>query len=280
MILEQQEEGREPHGLRFIGPGLVVGNERFARAFDAVEDFARSWTRLLGGSRVRSTGTLTTDTVHAAGYFANFPQHVFTKSPYLQEGTEQPPVGYATSPAACLCIYEALRDSSLESRVTYGLTANCGRYEAGSWEDPLRLASFNAFEVVSLGPREQTIDHFHRCRDLLERIAERFPGATVPVATDAFFGPAAAQKQAYQERVKVKYELEATLTDGRSVSIGSVNSHGQVFGKGFGITTPDGPAFSACFAIGLERFTIACMDAFGDDPESWPDLGLGKEDIS
>lgn len=263
----------DAHGLTFIGPGLVVGDEEFTRAFEAVEELTRGWAETLGARRIRSSGTLPATTVEDGGYFQNFPQHVFVKSPFLAEGIEQPPVQYVTSPAACLCVYEALRGARLDEQATYALTAPCGRYEEGSWSDPLRLAHYTAFETVTLGTRETTLEFFHRSHRLLERVAQSFPGATVPVATDAFFGPAAPVKQAYQERVKVKFELHAPLADGREVSVGSVNSHGQVFGKGFDIAGDDGPLFSACFAIGLERFTVACMDAFGADPSAWPELG-------
>jgi len=257
--------------VTFIGPGLVVGNPVFQAAFERVRSYCAGWGRKLGAQTVHASGTLPVRTVRDGGYLTNFPQHVITNAPLLSE-IEQPPEQFVTSPAACLCMYEVYRDADLPAPVTVDLVATCGRYEAGDWDDPFRLAEYQAYEAVMLGTRAEVMEFFDRAQAILDGMTALFPGTKIAVATDAFFGPGAAAKRFYQERVKVKYELQAEVTGRGPVAVASLNSHGQTFGNGFGITRGEEAAFSACMAAGLERFTLYALDAFGSDLSTWPDM--------
>ncbi|WP_028049557.1 hypothetical protein [Cellulomonas sp. URHD0024] len=258
-----------PDTLTFVGPGLVLGGPQFTAVLAEVQRACDVWGRRLGASRVHATGTLTAQTLRDAGYFTNFPQHVFTKAPFLQE-IEQPPADYTTSPAACLCLYEAYRGRELTEATTLDLVAALGRYEAGSHADPFRLAAYHGYESVRLGTRAEAVAFFQAARDLIEELSQVFPQTRVEIAHDAFFGPTARVQQSYQERVKVKYELQAEVEGHGWVSIASVNFHGQAFGNGFGIVRGGEAAFSACFGVGLERFALYAIDVLGPDVEAWP----------
>lgn len=262
--------GFDRHPLSFVGPGLVVGSPVFHAAFERVRAYAAVLGARLGARTVHATGTVPERTLRDAGYLTNFPQHVLTKAPLLSE-IEQPPERYMTSPAACLCVYEAYRGADLARPVLVDFVVTCGRYEAGDWADPFRLAAYQVHEIVAMGTRAEAIGFFDAGHELLEQVATVFPGTRVVVANDAFFGPGAASKRFYQQRVKVKYELQAEVAGRAPVAVASLNSHGQMFGNGFGITREAEAAFSACLGVGLERFTLYALGAFGDDLAAWPD---------
>jgi hypothetical protein len=258
--------------VRFVGDGVVVGNAHFKAAYDAVVKYCEQLSGALQAEPLHPAGLLPVSVMRDGGYLANFPHHVLTARPYLTE-IAQPSEEYAVSPAACLCVYQMLRGTQLREAACYGFTAPCARYEEGHHADEFRLASYNVYETVRVADRASVNDFFRRARTALDRLSMIFPGTCVEVAHDSFFGPQAGAKEMYQHRVNVKYELQASIGE-RKVALASINSHGKVFGDGFNISFADGPAFSACMGVGLERAVSYALEALGPDLESWPRLDV------
>jgi hypothetical protein len=256
--------------VTFLGEGLVVGNAHFKAAYDAVVNYCEQLAAALHAEPLHSSGLLPMSVLRDGGYQANFPHHLLTARPHLTE-IAQPSEEYALSPAACMCVYQMLRGTHLNEAVCYGFTAPCGRYEEGHHADPFRLASYHVYETVFLADRVSAKDFFRRARTALDRLSMIFPGTRVEVAHDSFFGPQASAKELYQHRVNVKYELQANIAD-RRIALASINSHGKVFGDGFNIHFEDGPAFSTCMGVGLERTVLYALEALGPDLEAWPKI--------
>ncbi len=256
--------------VSFLGDGLVLGNARFQAAYERIAGDCRQLATALAAEPLHVTGLLPLSVLRDGGYLANFPHHVLAAGPHLKE-IGQPREQYALSPAACLCVYQMLRGSQLEQAACYGFAAPCARYEEGHHDDPFRLASYHVFETVHLADRASANEFFRRALTALGRLSKVFPGTSVEVAHDSFFGPQAGAKEMYQHRVNVKYELQGRL-GGRPVALASVNAHGKVFGDGFGIRYGDGPAFSACLGVGLERAALYALEVMGPDLGSWPEV--------
>jgi hypothetical protein len=254
--------------VSFLGEGLVVGNAHFKAAYDTVVNYCEQLAATLLAEPLHPAGMLPVSVLRDGGYLTNFPHHVFAARPYLAE-IPQPAEEFALSPAACLCVYQMLRGARLKEAMCYGFTVPCARYEEGHSADPFRLASYNVYETVFLADRKSANDFFQRAHAALDRLRMVFPGTHIEVAHDSFFGPEASAKELYQHRVNVKYELQASLGD-RRIALASINSHGKVFGEGFGISFEDGPAFTACMGVGLERAVLYALEVLGPDLETWP----------
>jgi hypothetical protein len=256
--------------VSFLGDGLVVGNAHFKAAYDTVVNYCDQLATALLAEPLHAAGLLPMSVIRDGGYLTNFPHHILAARPHLTE-IAQPSEEYAISPAACLCVYQMLRGTQLHEAICYGFTAPCARYEEGHRADPFRLASYHVYETVFLADRVSANDFFRRARTALDRLSLIFPGTRVEVAHDSFFGPQASAKELYQHRVNVKYELQASLGD-RQIALASINSHGKVFGDGFNIGFEDGPAFSACMGVGLERTVLYALEVLGPDVKSWPQI--------
>jgi len=89
--------------------------------------------------------------------------------------------------------------------------------------------------------------------------------AKLEKATDPFFDPERSPKYRHAKLFPTKTEL---VVEG--VAIASFNDHRNFFGEAFGINSPAGPANTACFAFGIERWVHAIVATHGMNPAEWP----------
>lgn len=260
--------------VTFLGDGIIIGDEDFKRAYDAVVAYCAQVAAAIGTEPVHAPMLLPLSAVRDAGYASNFPQHLFTCRPLLDE-IAQPAEDYVMSPAACLSVFAMLRGSRLSAPRRHNILASCGRYEEGHSTDPNRLACYTVYEIVCVADRLSVNSFFKRAHDVLHRLLSIFPLGQIVVANDAFFGTDSTVKEAYQHRVRVKFEFQVPVS-GRRLAIASINAHGQVFGNGFDIQFGGQAAFSACFGMGLERATQYALHTLGSDTDTWPTLELGE----
>ena len=98
----------------------------------------------------------------------------------------------------------------------------------------------------------------------------------VQTATDPFFATVSAAKKFWQAAQEVKCEIKipALGSDGsvKQLACGSINIHGNFFGKRFGFTCANGePAQTGCVGLGIERWVLAAFTQHGFEPQRWPD---------
>jgi seryl-tRNA synthetase len=56
------------------------------------------------------------------------------------------------------------------------------------------------------------------------------------------------------------------------LACGSINLHGNFFGKRFGFTCANGePAQTGCVGLGIERWVLAAFTQHGFDERRWPE---------
>ena len=238
------------------------------------------------------------DTLHKCGYFDSHPNAVtflgnviedfdaieeFRLANSCSEGALLPPHdhvhidGMCLNPAACFPCYPTLTGKTIGEGEAYSWLGRVFRYESRNIRGLDRLYEFNVRELVFVGSE----DYVRACRMKALPIVEELAGlmdidCKVQTATDPFFATVSAAKKFWQAAQEVKNEIKipALAADGRvtQLACGSINLHGNFFGKRFDILTRDGePAQTGCVGLGIERWVLAAFTQHGFDERRWPE---------
>lgn len=225
-------------------------------------------------------------TIERAGYVKTFPQLLGTVHSYTgdskqwaalaplveQDGAwhaEQRISDLVLLPAACYPVYAMLADRKLTGPARFAVAANCFRQEATS--EVGRLRSFRMAELVTVATEE----HCVRWRDhWLERVGDWLSDlglqVSIEVADDPFFGPGRKLFQAAQRAQELKFELKVAVSPDKVQAVASANYHKDHFGDTFGFCVDGEVGHTACMAFGMERLTLALINAHGPRLECWP----------
>jgi seryl-tRNA synthetase len=84
-----------------------------------------------------------------------------------------------------------------------------------------------------------------------------------------------AAKKFWQAAQEVKNEIKIPSLDAngdvKHLACGSINLHGNFFGRRFGIEDEAGEAVqTGCVGLGIERWILAAFTQHGFDPARWP----------
>jgi seryl-tRNA synthetase len=272
-------------GVAFAARGYATLSGPALRLYRRIERALDAWVAGFSAEDHLAPPFIPAATLDRAGYFQAFPHHTtfpvalasaseslqrFADAPFTADGALD--LGGAAqafevlTPAACYHLYPTLTNTALGGPRHLGVAASCFRREA--LHQPLaRQWAFHMREVVCLGTAAEVQAFLRVARARMTALAETL-GLAVRwcAATDPFFEPRAARKRLLQQIAPLKHEL----VFGDGLAIGSLNFHQAHFGEAFGITTPEGPAFSGCAAFGLERWVAALFATHGDDDERWP----------
>ncbi len=282
---------------QLIDAGLLIptGVEGIYLRSGAFESVASAVDRLVSAAGsdqaadvVHVPAVMPRSVLEASGYVRAFPDLVGTIGTFqgddaahgqilrrLEAGDETwaelfDPSEVALCPAACHPVYPTCRGRLAAAR-RFEVFGQCYRNEPSS--DPARLQAFRMHEFVYVGDADGAVQH----RDLwLDRAAHVLGGLGLPVeamlGSSAFFGRAGRLLSAHQRAEGLKHEIVTSVRPGEGpVGVVSCNYHLDLFGRGFGIETPDGTAaHSACVGFGTERVVLALLAAHGLDPGSWP----------
>lgn len=220
--------------------------------------------------------------IERAEYSESFP-HLLGSVHALDQGTAEDaglgedarvPTDTVLAPAACYSVYPALADNTLAGARYFDVAGSCYRHEATS--EVGRFRSFRMREFVAVGAEDTALawqeDWLDRCRTLFTGLGV---AVEVQTASDPFFGPGARFMRSSQLQQNLKYEFVAPVYPGDpGTAIASVNLHRDHLGQRFRIGSPEGGwAHSSCAAFGLERVVLALVQAHGDTPADWPELG-------
>jgi seryl-tRNA synthetase len=238
------------------------------------------------------------DTLHKCGYFDSHPNAVtflgnvvedfdaieeFRRANSCSEGALLPKQdhihidGMCLNPAACFPCYPTLTGQDFEEGKAYTWLGRVFRYESRNINGLDRLYEFNVRELVFVGSE----DYVRACRakalPLVEELANFMDiDCQVQTATDPFFATVSAAKKFWQAAQEVKNEIKipALSNDGtkKMLACGSINLHGNFFGKRFGFTCANGePAQTGCVGLGIERWMLAAFTQHGFDEARWPE---------
>ncbi len=187
--------------------------------------------------------------------------------------------GKCLNPAACFPCYPTLSGRTIDKHgeiITW--LGRVFRYESRNIAGLDRLWEFNVRELVFIGTDQFVNDTRQQALGVIGELSELFDmECVIETATDPFFASVSAAKTFWQQTQEAKCEIRLPVAvddDGgfRSVAAGSLNSHGEFFGRRFNISSHDTTiAKSGCVGLGIERWVLAAFSQHGFDPARWPD---------
>lgn len=237
------------------------------------------------------------DTLQKCGYFDSHPNAVtflgnviedfdaieeFRLANSCSEGALLPPQdhihldGMCLNPAACFPCYPTLKGKNFAKGECYTWLGRVFRYESRNINGLDRLYEFNVRELVFVGNEDYVRDCRRKALPIVEELASLIDiNCQVQPATDPFFATVSAAKKFWQAAQEVKNEIKipALGSDGtqKMLACGSINLHGNFFGKRFGFDCADGePAQTGCVGLGIERWVLAAFTQHGFDERRWP----------
>jgi seryl-tRNA synthetase len=237
------------------------------------------------------------DTLHKCGYFDSHPNAVtfvgnviedfdaieeFRRANSCSEGALMPQQdhihidGMCLNPAACFPCYPTLTGQDFKEGQCYTWLGRVFRYESRNINGLDRLYEFNVRELVFVGNEEYVRACRAKALPIVEELASFIDiDCQVQTATDPFFATVSAAKKFWQAAQEVKNEIKipALGNDGstKMLACGSINLHGNFFGKRFGFTCENGePAQTGCVGLGIERWVLAAFTQHGFDEKRWP----------
>jgi seryl-tRNA synthetase len=237
------------------------------------------------------------DTLHSCGYFDSHPNAItflgnviedfdaieeFRLANSCSEGALLPPRdhvhvdGMCLNPAACFPCYPTLAGKVVAEGQSYSWLGRVFRYESRNIRGLDRLYEFNVRELVFIGDENYVRSCRAKALPIVEELARMFDiDCKVQTATDPFFATVSAAKKFWQAAQEVKNEIKipALKSDGSEtlLACGSINLHGNFFGKRFGILCADGePAQTGCVGLGIERWVLAAFTQHGFNESRWP----------
>ncbi len=238
------------------------------------------------------------DTLHKCGYFDSHPNAVtfvgnvvedfdaieeFRRANSCSEGALLPKQehihidGMCLNPAACFPCYPTLTGQDFKEGQCYTWLGRVFRYESRNINGLDRLYEFNVRELVFVGSEEYVRSCRAKALPIVEELASFIDiDCQVQTATDPFFATVSAAKKFWQAAQEVKNEIKipALGNDGsqKMLACGSINLHGNFFGKRFGFTCENGePAQTGCVGLGIERWVLAAFTQHGFDEMRWPE---------
>ncbi len=171
------------------------------------------------------------------------------------------------------CYYVLSNNDNLNNNV-YTALNKCFRNETTSGDSLERLKEFSMREIITVG----NLDFVLETRDRFVNFAIEFVkliniDVKIETANDPFFTNDSILKSFYQRSVNSKYEILAKVNYlHKYLSVGSINWHGNYFGKVFNVKLANGNyIFSSCLAFGLERLVFAFLSQYGMNKEHWPE---------
>ena len=238
------------------------------------------------------------DTLHKCGYFDSHPNAVtfvgnvvedfdaieeFRRANSCSEGALLPQPehihidGMCLNPAACFPCYPTLKGKTYLTGESFTWMGRVFRYESRNINGLDRLYEFNVRELVFVGTEEYVRECRAKALPIVEEMATFFDiDCQVQTATDPFFATVSAAKKFWQAAQEVKNEIKipALGNDGstKMLACGSINLHGNFFGKRFEFYCANGePAQTGCVGLGIERWVLAAFTQHGFEPHRWPE---------
>jgi seryl-tRNA synthetase len=267
------------------------------------EEAARLYEKVFNAKDGHFPAMIDADTLQKCGYFDSHPNAVtflgnvvedfdaieeFRVANSCSEGAILPPTehihidGMCLNPAACFPCYPTLKGKVYVSGECYTWMGRVFRYESRNILGLDRLYEFNVRELVFAGTEEFCRDVRKKALPVVEELASLVDiDCTVQTATDPFFATVSAAKKFFQAAQEVKNEIKipALSSDGtiKRLACGSINLHGNFFGKRFDFKTALGePATTGCVGLGIERWVLACFTQHGFEPSRWPEAVRAK----
>lgn len=278
-----------------MGKGAFVFQGEFLRLSKFIDKYFFTFARALGGIEQQYPVLWPIDLFRRIDYFKEFPQNILLVSGAKKDHKSLEAIaakynskhdfesikvdenfdecGNALGPSTCDPCYYVLKDKVHDGNNIYTALNKSFRNEFSATDALDRLTEFSMREIITVGSmdfvlrlRQQYIDF---CVNFLELVQL---DARIETANDPFFTNDSILKNAYQNSVNSKYEVTTKLNHlDAELPIGSINWHGDFFGKAFDVRSKDSHhIYSCCLAFGIERVIFAFLSQHGNDSYKWP----------
>ena len=280
--------------------GLYGRSADYESVVAAVEGLASRAGVADGSVTYRFPPVMPREVLEQTGYLSSFPDLIGSVSTFkgdnkdhikllemVESGSEWSellaPTGLTLCPSACHPLYPTLTGSMPEGGRYFEVSGWSFRHEPSL--DPARMQAFRMHELVYVGDERHAREHRDRWLQMgLASLAALGLPVEAVVANDPFFGRVGRILANNQRDETLKYEIVTPLHSAdHPTAIASANCHLDHFAQPFGIRTAAGEvAHTCCFAFGVDRITLALLQAhgfrLGDWPgevraELWPDAG-------
>ena len=284
--------------LHDYGKGQVAYNGPVLKLAQHInEKAAELYTKAFDAKDGHFPAMVDAETLHKCGYFDSHPNAVtfignmiedfdaieeFRVANSCSEGAHLPAGdhvhmdGMCLNPAACFPAYPTLSGKRYETGECFTWMGRVFRYESRNISGLDRLYEFNVRELVFVGTEDYVRDVRNQCLPLVEELAMFFDlDCKLQTATDPFFATVSAAKKFWQAAQEVKNEIKIPVLDAdgnkKAIACGSINLHGNFFGKRFDICDgEDNAVMTGCVGLGIERWVLAGFTQHGFDPDRWP----------
>jgi len=180
---------------------------------------------------------------------------------------------YALSPSACFHTYIEYQNKILPAKNIFTFTQSVFRNEGRfNYTDVGRLKDYHVREIVIVGNQEYVSQIRRAILDkTIEFLKELDLCGEVIVASDPFIMPKMQKYKKMQLIEETKYEMRLNYNVDKKISVASFNLHGTAFTYPFNIKAEgcEGTV-TGCVGYGLERWIIAFISQYGNEPDKWP----------
>ena len=279
-----------------LGEGCYLFQGDFLKLINWFDQKIVAWAETLGAEEQQYPVLWPIDLFKKINYFRDFPQNILMvagvkkDNASLQEfsaryrldkdfakiawSDEMAPMTHALGTSTCDPCYYAFRDGALAGDRVYHARNKCFRNETSEHGEIDRLREFSMREVIAVGCEKHVLgvreEFFKFAREFIQELEL---SGRIETANDPFFTNDAALKKLFQDSLKGKYEIIAE-TGGATgdVAVGSINWHGDQFGRAFAAHLPNGDVMrSCCVGYGFERLAFAFCAQHGLEREQWPE---------
>lgn len=278
-----------------MGNGTFIFQGEFLRLMKFIDKYFFTFAKTLGGIEQQYPVLWPIDLFRRIDYLKDFPQNILLVSGVKKDHKSLETIATkydskhdfksikvdgnfdeccnALGPSTCDPCYYVLKDKVQEGNNIYTALSKSFRNEVSPTDDLDRLPEFSIREIITVGSMDYVMEIRQKYIDFCINFLEFAQlDAKIEIANDPFFTTDSILKNAYQNSVNSKYEILAKLnrTD-TDLAIGSINWHGDFFGRAFDVTNKDSQyIYSSCLGFGIERVIFAFLSQYGNESHKWP----------
>lgn len=275
-------------------PGTFSLHGRLQRMFRRLDESLRQFALAENAEEATYPVTISIPTLQKSKFFSHYPQfanfisvlepdveHIAAAAKKLSADSLdflehlKLPVCMCRS-AGCLHSYPSYEGERFSEDRTVSLTmvGRMFRNEGTNISGLERLHEYTMRELIFMGSRDFVRERLARCIDWCKAYLTDFElQGLIQTANDPFFADNLAALRLFQrsEQSKFEFRLINPFT-GNSISVASVNMHGDHFSKAYDIQFTSGEYIqTGCFGVGFERLLFVTLAQYGYDESHWPD---------
>ncbi len=256
-----------------VGNGLFVLKGILINIFNRIESIICEITESIGAEHALVPSILSWENTQKSNYLDSFKKQALLITSIDKSsgncGTLHSEFEGIASPTVCYHCFSALKDKIVDCNYAVTAISKCTRKEEGNLNNLARLTNFTMREVVFFGTNEYCLKKLKKVMNKTIKILNSVFDLSYEIVTasDPFFGRDSDMKRNAQLISESKYEIQALIPFNKTtISIGSVNNHGNVFFDRFNIKSREPELkFSGCMGWGYERILYAILAQKGLD---------------